>query len=130
MARDNAELVRDALDALNSLDFEAVRPYVHPELEWIPLRAGTEGVYRGYDGMERYLRDTISMFESFSAELDDVTELGDDRVLVKGSVCVGLEGNTLRQPAASVIWIRDGKILRSISKPTEAAALEAAEAYA
>jgi hypothetical protein len=37
----------------------------HPDVEFLPLRAATEGAYRGIDDMERFFADTLEVFEKF-----------------------------------------------------------------
>jgi hypothetical protein len=47
MSQENVELVRSIQDDWNRGDTTVDSDKVHPDLEFLPLRAATEGAYRG-----------------------------------------------------------------------------------
>jgi ketosteroid isomerase-like protein len=74
------------VDAVNRDDREAVLEMMHPDIEWVPLRAGMTGAYHGHAGVEAWMRDNAETFEVFQLDVRDVRELGEDRVLNCGVV--------------------------------------------
>ena len=128
MAEGDVERVRDGLAVLNSLDPETIAQYAHPDVEWVPLRAGTEGTYRGLTGLQRFVQDTREIFESWEVETDDLREVAEGCVLVVGAVHARTRaGLDVKQPVAALNWVRDGRIVRHEAYTTEAEALEALE---
>jgi hypothetical protein len=51
---------------------------LHPELEWVPLRARTEGAFRGHEGYERFRADT---WEHYDVATAGVFEFRDDKIV-------------------------------------------------
>ncbi len=125
MSRENVEVVRQLLEAAERDDREAALGCIHPDVEWIPLRAATEGTYHGHDGVERFRADTLATFERF--ELDfDLRDLG-DRVLASGTIHLRAKGSGLETdvPSAVIIEFRGGKIARWEDFGSKDKALEA-----
>jgi hypothetical protein len=67
----------------------------HENVEWIPLRAATEGAYRGHAGFEKFVTDTTETFETFEPHFE-LRDLG-DRVLAFGLKGKALEAVGLRE---------------------------------
>src|SRR5215208_5285282 len=65
MSRENVEIVRRFLDAQRRDDVPAALACLDPNVEFIALRAKTEGVYRGHAGIENFRADTLDSFEKF-----------------------------------------------------------------
>lgn len=88
---------------------------VTADFEFVPIMAALEGhVYRGHDGVRRWLDDMGDYWETFKTEPNDFRDLG-DRVLALGhwnarGRASGVEING--QPATWLAWIREGKIYR------------------
>jgi ketosteroid isomerase-like protein len=78
------EVVRRLLDAGERADIPAALACLDPDLEWIPLRAATEGAYHGHDGYEKFGADTRENFEVFEPHFE-LRELG-ERVLAWGTI--------------------------------------------
>jgi ketosteroid isomerase-like protein len=109
---------REALDAaLNCLD---------PDLEWTPLRAATEGTYRGHQGFEQWLADTEESFESFETR-SELRDLG-GQVLAWGTLHVRGRGSGIdtEVPFGGIYDFRQGKILRWRDFGSKEQALKAA----
>jgi ketosteroid isomerase-like protein len=112
---DNTELVRTYLEAVNRRDADGMIARATEDLEFVPIMAALEGhVYRGYDGVRRWLEDMDKYWETFQTEPIDYLDLG-DRVLALGcwhaqGRASGVEING--QPATWLAWIRDGKIYK------------------
>jgi ketosteroid isomerase-like protein len=80
MSHENVDLVHDLAEAVNRGDLDWLLAHADEELEFIPLRAGTEGSFRGPDGLRRYIEDTQESFDIFEVSLNDVRAVGDKTV--------------------------------------------------
>ncbi len=129
MSQQNLETLRRLLDAEDREDGPAALACLHPELEFIPMRARTEGSYRGIEGYERFRADTFEHYESFEPRFE-FEELDGQRVLAWGTVRVRGKGSGIEMdvPSAGVFEFRDGKIVRWEDFGTRAKALEMAGA--
>jgi hypothetical protein len=85
----------------------------HPDLVFEPLRSPTEGAFVGYEGMRRFIADTMETFEAFDVRWSDVRDLG-DRVLGVGTLHVRGRGSGVETdiPIAIVAEYRDGLLWR------------------
>jgi hypothetical protein len=63
-----------------------IRSFFHPDVEFLPLRAATEGAYLGIAGIERFVADTEEIFEKFEPHYEFL-DLG-ERVLAWGTIHV------------------------------------------
>lgn len=107
-------------------DVEAALACLHPDLEFIPLRVGTEGAFRGHDGFRRFRADTWDHYDVFEPryELREV----DDRVLSWGVIHVCGKGSGIEMdvPSAGIWEFRDGLIVRWQDLATKERVLDAA----
>jgi ketosteroid isomerase-like protein len=112
MARENVDVVWRLLDARKRGDLPAALACLDPDLEWIPLRAATEGAYRGHQGFERFLADTDENFETFEPHFE-LREVG-ERVLAWGTISVRGRGSGIEMdvPIGGVFDFRGGRIAR------------------
>jgi ketosteroid isomerase-like protein len=108
---DNVERVRRLIAAID--DLPAALELLDPEVEWIPRRAQTEGVYRGHEGIRKFYDDTWSSFDVFEPNWE-VEELPDGRVLAWGSIRVRGKGSGAQTqvPVGGLFELRDGRISR------------------
>ena len=115
MSEETLKLARDVMGALSEGDFARLVALADPDVEWRSFFAelGEEGVYRGIDGMRRYVNDLSEAWEIVRADVDDGVGVGDVAVLVgrihyrgKGS---GAEDAT---PAGWMLKFRQGKVIR------------------
>jgi limonene-1,2-epoxide hydrolase len=81
-------------------------------VEFLPLRAATEGAYRGIAGIERFAADTEEIFEKFEPHYEFL-DLG-ERVLAWGTIRVRARQSGIDTdiPVGGVFEFRDGKIVR------------------
>jgi ketosteroid isomerase-like protein len=114
VSQENVEVVRRVFETPldEEIDEMEIRSIFHPDVEWLPGRSGTEGVYRGVAGIERFIADTREVFEKFEThyELIDLSE----RILAWGRIEVRARasGIEVEVPMGSVFEFRDGKIVR------------------
>jgi len=106
---------------------------IHPDVEWVPLRAVLDGdVYRGHEGIHRFIADMDDDIEHMQVRVDEVLEVADN-VVVHGAI-VGKgrgSGMDLDLELGWVIHVRSGRVdyLRAFSDRADARkAAEAARA--
>jgi ketosteroid isomerase-like protein len=129
MSQENVELAREVMSALSRGDYDGLVTLADPEVEWRSFFAelGEGGVYRGLDGMRRYVDDLADAWEIVRADVDDLVGVGNVVLLVgrihyrgKGS---GAEDET---PAGWMLKFRQGKVIRFRAFRDPEQALEAA----
>jgi ketosteroid isomerase-like protein len=85
MSHENVETIRRMYEAWLAGDTEAVyetfdpdiRVNPDPEASWV----GVDEVYRGHEGLARYMRSVYEAFEDYRPEVEEILDLGDERVL-------------------------------------------------
>ena len=127
MSQENLEIVIRVFDdwKLGEVDEIEVRAAYHPDVEFRPLRAATEGAYRGIAGIEKFLADTEEIFDKFEFHYD-LLDLG-DRVLAWGKIHLRARGSGIETdiPMGGIFEFRDGKIVRWEDLGSKDKALEA-----
>ena len=129
MSEENVELLREFQDAWNRGERDFSDAY-HPDVEFLPLRAATEGAYHGLSVIEAWIADTSEVFDKFDMNFE-FTDLG-ERVLACGMFHVRARGSGVETDiqTGGLFEFRDGRIVRwedlgSKSKALEAAGLSA-----
>ena len=125
MSQENVELVRSLHDDLNRGEMTVDAEKIHPDVEFLPLRAATEGAYRGIAGIERFIADTFEVFETFEIRYE-FADLG-ERVLAWGQIHVRARGSGIEMDieTGGVFEFRDGKVVRWEDFGSKEKALEA-----
>jgi hypothetical protein len=88
VSQDNVEIVRALVDRWNGGDraFGRLSDYLDPEIRLdSPLSSVTGEPYRGYTGIERWVRDLDDQFAEWIIGFDDIRQIG-DRVLAIGTI--------------------------------------------
>jgi ketosteroid isomerase-like protein len=107
-----AELLRDAYQAFNRGEVDAVLDLLHPDVEWVPSSSSLEpNPLRGRDAVREYLAPNF--FESQTAEPLEMIEER-NRVLVAARVRARGRGSgiELDQTAYHLFVIEDGRAVR------------------
>ena len=136
MSAANVELVRRLLDMFAKRDHEAVFAFYDPDIEWDaaagPGNFGVlddlAGVYHGHEGVRTYWRRWLQAWKDLEFELEDVVDAGDQVVaLIRNQRQWGRHSGIVTEmpPYGLVFTIRDGKVVRWRSYPSQEAALEA-----
>jgi uncharacterized protein len=115
MSGNDVETVRGGLAALNRRDVEGMLATLRADVELVPARAVLEGsVYRGHDGLRRWLADMGEDWDEFRIDSYEVSDLEGARVLVVGRFHARgrSSGVTLDQPAAWICEMDTGKVAR------------------
>jgi hypothetical protein len=117
MSQENVDLLRLLEDRTNrgqmsQMSDMEIRSFFHPDVEFLPLRAATEGAYHGIAGIERFIADNEAVFEKFEPH-QEFLDL-DERVLTWGTIRVKAKQSGIDTdiPVGGVVEFRDGKIVR------------------
>lgn len=78
MARENVELLHQAIDTFNRRDLDAFLALMDPGVEFTPYERALEGLgpYRGHDGVRTWWEESSATLPDLRAELYEVRELG------------------------------------------------------
>ena len=128
MSRENVEVARQAIDAINRGDSEALAAISHPEMEFHSALATIEGgVYSGPQAWRTYLDDMSGAWADWRIDAPRLIEAPEDRVvLIYRLVGTGrASGAPVEQPIGAVADFRDGKLWRVQGYFDPADALEA-----
>jgi len=111
MSEENVELLRKLQDDWNRGERDFADEY-HRDVEFLPLRAATEGAYHGLPGIEAWIADTSDVFDKFEMNFE-FTELG-ERVLACGTIHVRARGSGVETDieTGGLFEFRDGRIVR------------------
>jgi ketosteroid isomerase-like protein len=112
VSQDKIDLVRRFLDAAARDDWPTVLACFHPEVDFVPLRAATEGVFHGHTGIERFIADNRVNFDLFEPAYE-FRAVG-ERVVLWGTVHLRGRGSGVEMdvPSGGIIEFRDGRISR------------------
>ena len=83
MPEGNVEILRRAVEALNSADVEAALALMTEDTCFMPLRSRIEGAFNGHDGVRAFFADNEESFEIFQVCHDEIHDFG-DRVVAIG----------------------------------------------
>ena len=128
MSQENLALLRRIEEVeLSQMSEMEIRLSFHPDVEFLPLRAATEGAYHGIAGIERFIADNEAVFEKFEPHYEFLDL--DERVLVWGTIRVKARQSGIDTdiPVGAVIEFRDGKIVRWQAFNSKDEALKAAD---
>jgi ketosteroid isomerase-like protein len=129
MARDALEVVVEWGEAIQRGDL--AEHLWHPDLEIVNAEGwALEATYRGHDGLQRWWGDLEEAFSEFRLEVDETTPLDDERVLTAQRF-VGRFRTTdipFEGAWASVITVRDGRIVQAVGYLSKRRALRAVDA--
>ncbi len=128
MSRQNVEIVRKAIDAVNRGDLDAWLGFLSPEVVWEsgPL-VGFRDVYRGRAEARKWIALLLEVFDAH-LEVDEITALSDDRVFLETTARGRGRGSgaPVEHTSWEVSWLADGLITRRQVFWTRDEALEAA----
>lgn len=116
----NIELFQRCAETANRDDEAALLEITDENIELEPRRAATEGIFRGHDGIRRFLEDTRESFDRFELDYRDVRDLGEGRVIGVGVIHIRGRGSGLETevPTAVIASFRDGRMTSSRTTAT------------
>jgi hypothetical protein len=127
MSQENVALTRRAFDALNRRDWDGFLALMHEEVEAGSRQVAIEGGYHAHQGLRRWWTDLFDAFPNYSAQVEELRDLGDvtvARVCGRGQSAHG-DAPVVDQFWVSSRWL-DGRCVWWRSCSTEREALEAA----
>jgi ketosteroid isomerase-like protein len=133
VSQDNADVLREALAALDRGGVEAVLPYIDPEFEFTtPPNVSVEpDTYRGHDGLRRYFDSFYEIMDKVSLVPDEFIAIGDRVVVPMRLVARGRETGIESEIHTVGVWtLRDGKVTGTEIFVTLEEAMEAARGAA
>ena len=134
MSEENVETLKRGYEAFNRGDtselLELAREIGTPDVEWGATGAfpGVEGMYRGPEAMQEWMKVIRSEWEDFRVTLDEVLhDEGDLLVVTELLRGRGREsGVEVEMRVFSAYWFEQGKLRRRAAFTERMAALEAA----
>src|SRR5262245_21134452 len=115
MSQENVETFKRAIDAYNAGDVESFVRTFDPAIEWRALTGvmfGTETtVYRGHEGVRRFLRETEEAFAEAHIAFAEARDLG-ERIVVIGRLRIRgkASGVETESPLAWVVDFEGGRV--------------------
>jgi len=129
MPRENVEVVRSTLQAFADGGVDALAQFWAPDIDWRAAEGAIDdvGEMHGPVAVRRYIQDWIDTFDDISVVVEDLRDVGDDRVLaiqhLKGRAKLSGTETDLRYAVVSTV--RDGKVVRGREYLSVEDALEA-----
>jgi ketosteroid isomerase-like protein len=132
MSSSDLETIRQGVAALNRGDVDALAATLDPDVELVPLKAVLDGsVYRGHEGLKRWLEDMGEDWTAYELRLDEARDLGGGTILVEATMLLrGQSGVAFDSRAAWLCEMRAGKVRRLRFFADAASALAASGAKA
>ena len=129
MAQGNVELLRRGFDAMTRADLPVLLELIDPEFEVeIPPEVSAEpDVYRGHEGIQRYLESFQASMEDIRFEPERMWEAGDRVVVELRLTATGKSSGIPVELRTGQVWtIAGGRAISARIYPDAHAALEAA----
>jgi ketosteroid isomerase-like protein len=123
----DVEIVRQALDAYNALDWDRLPEMLDPEIELIAIRSLLDGSpYHGHAGFRRFIRDMADEWTERHLEPEEFRDLGDGRVLVLARFegRARASGVEVSAPAAWLCEVRGNRVSNVRAFSSRAQSLE------
>jgi ketosteroid isomerase-like protein len=127
MSQENVDRMREAIEAMNRRDIQAVLRGMDPEVRFEHRLAALQGNFVGLDGVRGWFADLVEHFNAWQIDCADIRDLG-DRVLALGTIkATGTEsGVETELPFTVVARYADGRLTRFTDFGDKDQALEAA----
>src|SRR5688500_2290332 len=109
---DGESVIRDIWRRWNAGEREYIPEIIDPEVEIHSALTGQ--VFRGEEGVARWVAEIEEQFEAWQLAIDRIDEQSPDRLVVRGSVRARgrQSGVDLDQPVTWGIELRNGRLLR------------------
>ena len=128
MSQKNVEILRQVYEGGPDQGFEILLGYATDDFVWISdPRAPAGGTYTGKDAVGAYVTETKSVFAESKFEVDEIIDLGEDRVLgITAFRASPSDGPQVEWVRCHLLTFRGGLIAELRSYNDRESALEAA----
>ena len=131
MSQETVEVVREAINAINRSDFDAMLAFLSPDVVWEALEgvAGIGELYRGRAEVRKWVALMLeNMEDGINAEIEQMTDLGDERVFIAVNLTARRRGSGVpfQYRTWQIVCFADGLIARRQVFWTRAEALKTA----
>jgi ketosteroid isomerase-like protein len=117
MSQEKAEIVRRTLQAFADGGLDAMAEFWDPDIDWRAAEGAIDdvGEMRGPIAVRRYVQDWIDTFDDFSVVVEELRDVGDDRVLAiqRLNGRAKLSGTQTDLRYAVVYTVRGAKVVRA-----------------
>ena len=128
MSAANVEILRAFYEAIDGGDWDTAKRYLSPQFEWEPdRRHPSAGVYRGAEGLKRFLDEMDAPFEHTEIEVEEILARDDKLVSLLTIRRRPQGGSAQLEIRIGEVWtVRDGQLLHGAGFRQRERALEAA----
>jgi uncharacterized protein len=126
MSQENVEVVREAWEASERHDNEAIFPLYDADVEIQGLHGLGDRVYRGLSGVREFWRDWSATWSEYGSEVEEWIDAGEDVIAVMHLWGRGKLSGARVEARQSHVWtVRGGKLWRLRIYDTRDEALKA-----
>lgn len=117
MSEENVEGFRRAVEAYNRRDIDAFLDAFDPMVEAHPLTLAMFGqaatVYRGHEGIRKFVRDVDEVLPQMQVEVREVRDLG-ERIVASGRLQARgrASGAEIESPISWLVEFKNGMVIR------------------
>jgi ketosteroid isomerase-like protein len=130
MSQENVEVVRRGFEAFADGGLDAMAEFWDPDINWRAAEGAIDdvGEMHGRVAVRRYVQDWLDTFDDSSVVVEELRDVGDDRVLAiqRAKGRAKLSGVEIDLRYAVVYTLRAGKLVRAREYLSVDDALEAA----
>jgi uncharacterized protein len=130
MSQENVEVVRRGFEAFADGGLDAMAEFWDPDINWRAAEGAIDdvGEMHGRVAVRRYVQDWLDTFDDSSVVVEELRDVGDDRVLAiqRAKGRAKLSGVEIDLRYAVVYTLRAGKVVRAREYLSVDDALEAA----
>jgi ketosteroid isomerase-like protein len=116
MSQENVDVVRRMLQAFADGGLNAMAEFWDPDIDWRAAEGAIDdvGEMHGPVAVRRYIQDWIDTFDGFSVVVEELRDVGDDRVVAiqRLNGRAKLSGTETDLRYAVVNTVRAGKVVR------------------
>ncbi len=130
MSEENVEIVREGWNAWIRGDLDGLLSLLDPEVVWdtTHFHDWPESAYHGPEGVERFLREWLELWDDLELTVDEILAAPDGRVvsLIRQSGKGRESGLAMEMEQAQIATVRDGRITLLDNYEERSQALKAA----
>jgi uncharacterized protein len=117
MSQENVEVVRRGFEAFADGGLDAMAEFWDPDINWRAAEGAIDdvGEMHGRVAVRRYVQDWLDTFDDSSVVVEELRDVGDDRVLAiqRAKARAKLSGVEIDLRYAVVYTLRAGKVVRA-----------------